>query len=175
MRAVFVLLLAIVALAFVAPLVSAQPPPPRNGSFINFFNDSTCHHHIHTELIPLPSSTKCVPEHFRHHNESTVFECSTANNQTDLTWNVYNATAQCDNTAIISYSSSAPSRTCAPIQLTFEGQAFTAYGHIRCEDERESALSAMMEAARQMAPKKEVREGVIAKIAKQMRLGAKHA
>jgi len=154
MRAVYVLLLAIVAVAFFAPLASAQPPPRRNDSFINFFNDSSCMHHIHTEVIPLPSSSKCVPEHFRQHNESTIFECVTANNQTDLTWNVYNGTAACDTTPLISYSSSAVARTCAPIMLTFEGQSFTAYGHVRCEEESESSLSAQLKAARSMAPKK---------------------
>jgi len=170
MRAVFVLLLAIVAVAFFAPMVSAQPPP-RNGSFIAFFNDSACTHHIRNEEIPLPSSSKCVPEHFRRHNESTIFECVTANNQTDLTWNIYNDTAACDNTALISYSSSAPAHTCAPIQLSFEGQAFTAYGHVRCEEDRESRLSDMLAAARQMAPKKaEAEESVVTKLTKKFRV-----
>ena len=141
MRAVYVLLLAVVALAFVAPVVTAQPPPPRNGSWIAMFNDSDCHHHIHNMVVPLPSSSKCVPEHYRHHNESATFQCTTANNQTDLSFNFYNNTATCDNTAVVSYESSAPAHTCAPIKLTYEGQSLTLYGHIRCEDERESVLS----------------------------------
>jgi beta-mannanase len=83
-----------------------------------------------------------------------VFECVTANNQTDLTLQFYNGTAACDNTALVTYTSSAASHTCAEIDLTFEGQTYTAYGHIRCEDDRVSALSSSVAGAQKMAPKK---------------------
>ena len=161
MRAVFVLLLAVVALSFFAPTASAQRG---NFSFVNFFNDSACTHHIRTEVIPLPSSTKCVPEHFRHHNESTIFQCTTANNQTAMSLSFYNGTASCDNTALLTYTSTAPARSCAEIDITVEGQAFTAYGHVRCEDEM--SMGESVEAARAGVP-----ETPLAKVAKKLRMG----
>jgi len=139
-----------VALAFLTPHVTAQPPPPRNGSVIAFYNDTACAHHIHNMEVFLPSSTKCVPEHYRHHNESAIFECTTANNQTDLTFQFYNSTAACDNTALISYTSSAAAHTCAAITVTVEGYKATVYGHIRCEETRDSTLSAAVNVARQL-------------------------
>jgi len=170
MRAVFVLLLAGLALAFLAPMVTAQAPPPRNGSHIAFFNDSDCTHHIHNMEVALHSSSKCVPEHFRHHNESAVFQCVTANNQTDLSFDFYNGTANCDNTALISYSSSAAAHTCAAITLTYDGQTATVYGHIRCEDERASTLGAAVNVARQLiAAKKQSAPSTIAELIKSKR------
>jgi len=162
MRAVFVVLLALVALTFLVPHVTAQPPPPRNGSVIAFYNDSTCTHHIHNMEVFLPSSTKCVPEHFRHHNESAIFECTTANNQTDLSFQFYNSTAACDNTAVISYTSTAAAHTCAAITVNVEGVTATIYGHIRCEEPRDTTLTAAINAARQLvgASKKRQQSGV---------------
>ena len=169
MRAAFVLFLAVVALAFLAPLVTAQPPP-RNGSHIAFYNDSDCTHHIHSMEVRLPSSSKCVAEHYRHHNESAVFQCVTSNNQTDLTFDFYNGTAICDNTALISYSSSAPAHTCAPITLTYDGHTATVYGHIRCEDDRVSTLDAAVSVARQLiSAKKQTAPTNIAELIKSKR------
>ena len=152
MRAIFILLLVVVALAVLTPMVSASAPPHphHNGSHINFFNDSDCTNHIHTMEVPLPSSTDCVPEHHHHHNESVVFQCTTANNQTDLSFSFYNGTDTCDGTALLSYSSSAPAHTCAPITLTLGGETATLYAHIRCANESESTLSAAANVARQL-------------------------
>ena len=153
MRAVFVVLLAFVAVGLLAPKVTAQPPPPpphHNGSHIAFFNDSDCTHHIHSVELPLPSSTQCVPEHFHHHNASATFQCDTADNKTALSFVAYNNTAGCDNAPVLSWQSNAAAQTCAPITVTFEGSTSTLYGHIRCEGERASTLDAAVRVARQL-------------------------
>jgi len=108
--AVFCVLLALCALAL---CVSAQPP--RHESIIIMFNDSSCTQHLRTERVMQPSSAKCEPEEFRGHNMSTVFECDTdvSTNITKLMQNVYNGTENCDNTAIISLSSTATAHTLA--------------------------------------------------------------
>ena len=121
------------ALAALVLSVSAQPPPHRE-SLVIMYNDSACTHHLRTERIALPSSTKCEPEEFRTHNMSTVFECSTdmTTNVTTLVQNVYNATLMCDNTAVVQLSSTGAAHSCATIQVTYEGMKATVYGHIEC-------------------------------------------
>jgi len=128
MRAVVVVLV-FLGLCTLAMTVSAQP---RHESIIIMFNDTACTHHLRTERVPEPSSTKCEPEEFRTHNMSTVFECDSTNNVTHLIQQVYNNTLKCDNTPVVSVTSAAAAHSCAPISVTYEGQKALVYGHIEC-------------------------------------------
>jgi len=122
----------------VAPLVSSQPPPPHRESIIIFFNDSSCTHHLHTERIAEESSSKCVPEDFRGHNNSHVFECVAASNVTSLTLQFYNDTAACDTTPLFSYAANGAEHSCLPITITFEGETETAYGRVDCAPQNQT-------------------------------------
>ena len=146
MRAVvaFSVLLALCAVVL-SVTASAQPPPPGHESFIIMFNDSSCTQHLRTERIRMNSSaTRCEPEELRTHNLSTIFQCDTnhASNVTTLKQQVYNDTLMCDNTPIISLTSTATAHTCAPIQVAYEGQKATVYGHIDCAPENATSTSA---------------------------------
>jgi len=127
----FVCVLVVLAMAL---FVSAQPPP-RHESIIILFNDSACTQHLRTERSFLNSSTRCEPERGPGFNRSEVFQCDSVNNVTKLTENIYNNTETCDNTPIVTMTSSAPEHSCAPIAVTFEGQKAMIYGHIECAPE----------------------------------------
>ena len=152
MRAVFVVLLAIVALAFLASRVTGEQRG-LNYSRIDFYKDAACTQPDGSDNVTLPSSSKCVaePSHSGH-NVSMIFQCNTANNQTDLKLDLYNATVACDNAPLLTLQSSAPAQTCAPMIGTFEGMRVRLYGYIQCEDDsgRTSVVEAVMERMRRL-------------------------
>ena len=151
MRAVFVLVvvLAVVAVACVAPVARAQSGS--NVTHIRGYNDSTCTRLTSDEHIPIPSSTKCVPGHDRGGNYSFVFTCTTANNHTHYVYDVYNATESCDNAPLVTYESSAPADSCAPmaVSLNWGNYSFndTWYARIRCEDSGNGVVAAALKSA----------------------------
>ena len=152
MRAVFIVLLAVVALACLATSVTGEQRG-LNYSRIDFFLDAACTQPDGTSNITLPSSSKCVaePPHGGY-NVSMIFQCNTANNQTDLKLDLYNATAACNRAPLLTLQSSAPAKTCAPIIGTLEGMRVRLYGYIQCEDDSSSTsvVEAVMERMRRL-------------------------
>jgi len=156
MRAVFVLLLAVAALASLVPAVTAESAaPPRNLTLIAVYNDSQCSQHMGNRYEPNPSSPECVADPYHLPINSIIFQCDTAYNLTSLRYTAYDHTSHCDNAPLVNLVSLAPAHSCAPILATYMGMTQIKYARITCREEGGSGLDAAAAVARQPSASKQ--------------------
>lgn len=136
-----------ISLALAAFLLSVSAQPPRHENVIIMFNDSACTQHIDTLRIPERNTTRCEEEQSPMGNVSSRFECADRNNNTHMILDLWNTSTTCQGTPLLSFMSTAPAHTCAPVSITFEGQKQTLYGHVECAPPNATS-SSLLDAAK---------------------------